>query len=304
MSKDKIPATDGPSQGQLHPTSPPTPGSAESWRLVEDEAEKLAPGEVTSPRVDLQDTAETALKVVDDLSDDAALTARIAAIAATGEVAVELISTTQRYAGAAWYARHRQLLAEAAQSMVTVPESLVTKGNEIFERMLKLAQYHFADHKDEGPIVATITTASGHRRLANNLITLSELYGRNRDAVKTDPKNYLPTDERDARKTAAEIIKALSDSEDSDAELWKGRCARVWTLLSRTYGELQALGRWMLRATPEVAAERFPSLIAEARSPAAPRKPEAPAPTPPVDGAAPVVTAPATKPRARKRRTR
>ncbi|MFO0646949.1 MAG: hypothetical protein U0326_11980 [Polyangiales bacterium] len=304
MSKDKSPATDGPSQGQQHPTSPPTPGSAESWRLVEDEAEKLAPGEVVSPRVDLQDTAETALTVVDDLSDDAALAARIAAIAATGEVSADLISKTQRYAGAAWYARHRQLLAEAAQSMVVVPESLVTKGNEIFERMLKLAQYHFADHATEGAIVATINAAPGHRRLANNLITLSELYGRNRDAVKTDPKNYQPTDERDARKTAAEIIKALSVSEDSDAELWKGRCARVWTLLSRTYGELQSLGRWMLRATPELAAERFPSLISEARSPA-PRRPEAPAPTPPVDGAAPVVVTPAvTKPSPRKRRTR
>lgn len=304
MHNEKKPSMEESSQGQQRPTSPPTPGSAESWRLVEAEVDGVSQGESTSPRVDLQDTAETAMKVVDDLSDDAALSARVAAIAATGEVAADLVTKTLRYASAAWYARHCQLLAEAAQRAETVPEALVTRGNELFARMHKLAEYHFADHGAEGPIVATLNAAPGHRRLANNLITLSELYGRHPDVVKGDAKNYQPTDQRDARKTAAEIIKALSDSEDSDAELWKGRCARVWTLLSRAYGELQALGRWLLRATPEEAAARFPSLIAEARSPASPRKPDAPAPTPPVDGAAPVVPAPVTKSASRKRRTR
>lgn len=120
--------------------------------------------------------------------------------------------------------------------------------------------------------------------------------------MKGDAKNYVASDARNARVTAGEIIEALSVSETSEATLWKGRSARIWTLLVRSYGEVQMLGRWLLRATPEAAAERLPSLFAEVRSPAVVRRADAPTPTP--DPAAPVTAAPvAAKPR-RKRRTR
>ncbi len=106
--------------------------------------------------------------------------------------------------------------------------------------------------------------------------------------------NYRASDQRDARKTAGEIIKAFSDSGDSDAVLWKGRSARVWSLLLRSYEEVCGLCRWLLRETPAAAQARFPSLFAETRSaPSTPRKAEPPVtPTPDANG---VVTSATTK---------
>ncbi len=127
--------------------------------------------------------------------------------------------------------------------------------------------------------------------MANQLLTLSETYAKFPEKVATDPINYRATDQRDARKIAGEIIKALSDNGGTEVELWKGRCARVWSLLTRFYGETLALGQWLLRATPAVAAERFPSLFAESRSAPVLRKAEAPV-TPPLPDANGTVAAP------------
>jgi hypothetical protein len=192
--------------------------------------------------------------------------------------------------------------AEDGERNEIVPEVIVTRANELFTRMHKLATYHFADHPDEGPIVVAMNAGPGHRKLANHLVTLSELYGRHPEVVKGDAKNYVASDARNARVAAGEIIEALSESETTEVKLWKGRSARIWTLLMRSYGEVQMLGRWLLRATPEAAAERLPSLVSEVRSAPVVRRADTPTPTP--DPAAPVVVAPvAAKPR-RKRRTR
>lgn len=174
MSNEKSDKSDGSVRVQ-HPTSPPMLGSPQAWSVVEAEADAVAADAVIIPRIDLQAASEKALSVVDDLSDDAALMARFKLIASTGEVSSELISQVRRYASGAWYARHRQMQAEDGERTETVPEATLTRANELFTRMHKLATYHFADHPDEGPLVVVMNGAPGHRKLANHLVTLSEL---------------------------------------------------------------------------------------------------------------------------------
>ncbi|MFO0645437.1 MAG: hypothetical protein U0326_04300 [Polyangiales bacterium] len=277
------------------------PGSPEIWRLVEAEVDAVAASEATTPRVDLQAASEVALTATGNLSDDAALLARFNVICATGEVAGDLLSRTQRLAGGAWYARHRQLKAEAAQTSEVVPEATLKRAEELFTRMQDLVSYHFKHDPEIGPEAAAMNRSPGHRKMANQLLSLSETYAKFPEKVATDPVNYRASDQRDARKTAGEIIKALSDSGATEVELWKGRSARVWSLLLRSYEELAALCRWLLRATPEAAAERFPSLFTESRSAPMARKPETPV-TPPTPDANGVVAAPVAPPAKKTRR--
>lgn len=236
------------------PTSPPTPGSLAIWLLMESQVDAVPADQVVAPRIDLQAAAVTTLSVTSDVGDDKALLKRFAAMAAIGEIEPEIVTRVARLAGAAWYARHRQMQAEASRTLAVVPEALVAQGDELLTRMLKLAQYHFEDHATEGALVAAINNARGHSRLANHLLSLSELYHRHPDVVSSDAKHYRKTDERDARKTSEAIVAALADDSASEVELWKGRSARVWTLLARAYGDMQYMGRWFLRANPELAA--------------------------------------------------
>lgn len=288
----KNPEADGPPRTQRL-TSPPMPGSPEIWRLVEAEVDAVAASEATTPRVDLQAASEVALTATGNLSEDPALLARFDVICATGEVAADLLTRTQRLAGGAWYARHRQLKAEAAETTAVVPEATVKRAEELFTRMQDLVTYHFKNDPEIGPEAAAMNRSPGHRKMANQLLSLSETYAKYPEKVASDPVNYRASDQRDARKTAGEIIKALSDSGASEVELWKGRSARNWSLLLRAYEEFASLCRWLLRATPEDAMERFPSLYAESRSAPVARKVDAPVPpTPDANG---VVAAPAAK---------
>lgn len=271
------------------------PGSPEIWQLVEAEVDAVAESDALTPRIDLQDAAEAALNTMSNLSDDLVLVARFKAVCATGELDPEIIARTLRYAGAAWYARHRQLTAEASQTTETVPEDVLSRADELFVRMHELASYHFKRDPEVGPVVAAMNRSPGHRKMANQLLSLSEMYADHPEKVSADTVNYRSTDQRDARKVAGEIIKALSESNGSEGELWKGRCARVWSLLFHSYEEVAGLCRWLLRATPDKAQERFPSLFAESRNAPAPRKADAPVtPTPDANGNV-VAAAPAKK---------
>lgn len=107
--------------------------------------------DVITPPVNRQAAGETAVAACVGVRDDAARFARFKAVAATREVDGAAFSKLQRYAGAAWYAQHRELQVRAAQRFETVPEGLVTRGTELFERMHRLAVYHFGDDGEEGP---------------------------------------------------------------------------------------------------------------------------------------------------------
>lgn len=307
MSKQvhKHPEGNGPPGEPNTFSSPPLYGSRDVWLAVASEVDAVPAEEAQRPRVDLQAAAECALAVCDGVRDDATLYGRFQALAAAGEADAEGFRKLQRYAGAAWHARRMQLQTESADGDALVPPAVVAQATELLTRMLPVVTYYVGSDPAIAPVLVTINQAPGHRRLANHLLYLADVYQAKRAALAGDTVHYRATDEDDARKAASAIVDALSDHSTGSHEQWSGRCARVWTLLSRCYEDVQAAGMFLLRGTPEVAKERFPSLVSEARSAPQPRK-EPDAPSPVADPAQPVAPmsaeAPAAKPRRRRRR--
>jgi len=285
-------------------------GTADNWRRVEADVLALPDEEVQKPRIDLQIASEVVLSVCDAVADDAALTARFQTLTEAKELSVGGLGKLRRYAAAAWYARRMQRTAEATEGEAVAPPELIAEGDAILGRMQLVAGYHLVKHPAVASVLSTVSAAPGHRRLANNLLNLADVYQEHRAAIAGDTVNYRATDERDARKVASSIITHLSDHAAPTADVWNNRCARIWTLLNTTYAEVQAAGQYLLWRKPDEAKARFPSLVAEARSPAQPRKAAEPAqpepPAQPTDGAPaqPAAPADATAPRAAKRKRR
>ena len=254
-------------------TSPPMLGTRELWALVLSLVEALPPEQVQKPRVDLQVAAESALSVCDDVRNDPVLYGRFVQLAKIGEFKEDGFRELQRLAGAAWYARRMQRLAESSDSEATVPVALVADGEALIGRMLHVTDYYLGAQPEVASVLSTINLVAGHRRLANNLHNLADLYEAHRDVIAHDTVHYRASDARDARKTASAIVAALADDSTGESERWGDRCARIWTLFSASYAEVQEAGQFLLRKTPEEAKARFPSLVAEARaeSPLRPR---------------------------------
>lgn len=130
-------------------------------------------------------------------------------------------------------------------------------------------------------------------RLANNLLNLADLCQTHRAVIEGDRVNYRATDADEAGRVASAIVTSLADTYTGGADVWGDRCARVWTLLSDCYEQVQAVGHYLLRATPGAARERFPSLVAGSRATpsrkdATPAQPAAdPQPAPPAEPATP-----------------
>lgn len=262
-----------PPPGTIHISTaslPPPIGARQAWESVESEADALSEDEIESPHVDLQSASETALRVVNSVRADEKLMARFVKLASIDEFDADLFARLVTLAHAAWYARHCQLEAEAQDNSVAL-DALVAEGEVLRKRMFKLADYNFSDHATEASVVGEIPTSRGARHVTNALVTLADLYDRHPALVAKDSKNYRPTDVRDARRVV-ESLRRLFGTVGADAhELWTTRCAHVWVLLDRAYGELQTTGRWLMRRRPAAAAERFPSLVANSRSASKPR---------------------------------
>ncbi|MFO0602886.1 MAG: hypothetical protein U0324_47610 [Polyangiales bacterium] len=315
-SVPKNPEADAPLAGPKTFTSPPRFGTGEVWSTLQSAVDAVPAERVQKPRVDLQAAAVTALSVCDDVRDDAALYARFLKQAEAGEFDAEGFRKLQQLAGGAWHARRMQLRAESGDTEETVPAALIEAGDELVGRMLPVARYHLAKVPAAASVVAGINTSRGHMRLANNLLNLAELYQTHRAVIEGDRVNYRATDADEAGRVASAIVTSLADTSAGGADVWGDRCARVWTLLSDCYEQVQAVGHYLLRATPDAARERFPSLVAGSRATpsrkdATPAQPAADPATPGQPAADPQPAAPTepATPRAaatpkRKRRTR
>lgn len=312
---DDEPESSSPSIAPAPTATGPSPEDTErAYHAAEAEITALPEGEVEQPRVDLQEAAVRAQQAATDLDADAPLVERFKVIAATREFNFVYVTGLGTYARAAWYARHRQLSASGRVTRARVPESLVAEATTVRDRMFDLADYHFSDDPTESAHVTQIAAGTGHQDLANDLLALADLYARNQDAVSKDTKKYRADDAARARKLSADIVKALGARTVTEYEFWTDRAARAWTLLARAYDEVRSLGSWLLRESPALAAERFPSLIAGARArpvarPQVETKTEEKVETPPVTpptATEPKPTTPrqASAPSRKRRRTR
>lgn len=303
-------------------TVPPVSDDGEAqWRAVAAQVDALVHEPFPRVNVDPQEAADRVLAIVHAVCNDPALYRRFKVIAATGEFDFGAFERVLQRAPALWYARHQQLLEER-QSDAVVPEAVVLRAIALRDAMARLARYHFEDHPDEAELVASFTALHDRSVIANELVSLAELYARHPAIVSAD-RRYVDTDEAEAPRLSSQIRRSLGERH-ADGVRWTDRVAALWSLLQRDYNELRALGLWLLRARPEAAKERLPPLVlrtgrrakaddsvddepADDEAPAAPAN-DAVAPTPVADtkpAANDAKPAPAaTKPRAAKKPAR
>ncbi len=257
-------------------TTPPPGDAADAWKAVETEASTLSEQSLEPLHVDLQAAGETATAVVGDVRGDAALSTRFTRVIEIGELPKGALGRVVLLANAAWYVRHEQSLAESTHTRAQAPADLVERATELRVRMRKVGVYYLEKHVTDGPVVEAVGRKKGHRALANDLVTMADLYKRHHAVISKDTQNFRETDEADARALAADVRKALTTRGTPELALWTDRCVRVYTLLRKAYAAVQSTGRWLLRDTPEEAERRFPSLVAGSRSEPKARKKAAP----------------------------
>jgi hypothetical protein len=185
-----------------------------------------------------------------------------------------------------WAALHTVTLCSQLQGRARkLPAELVERGVVLETRMQTCCEYLLGDHPVAGTEVARLRTGNGYLDMAGDLIGYATLYRTYLDIVSRDPKHYVATDADEAVSVAEQMYTLLGESATIQAEVSTVDAQRVWTLLYRTYEDVAATGRWLLRGEPRRAERLFPSLISLSRTGRRARQDEpatepTPAPTP------------------------
>jgi hypothetical protein len=166
---------------------------------------------------------------------------------------------------AAWFARHKLLLAAATSSKAVVPLALVQEGATIRQRQLQVLEYHLGGDAEAMALLVAIRAGVGHLDLANDLTVLSELYRRYRKELQGDTRNYRAEDAKRGREVAQEILEHLSRTSTSEEKRWRDQQARAYTLLFDSHEEAIRVGRFLSRAPG--AELLYPTFVAALRTP-------------------------------------
>ncbi len=196
--------------------------------------------------------------------NEAALRARFARLAATGEYDDACVEELAPAAQAAWFTRHRLLLANAMRSDARLSAALVDEAVKLRGRLLKLADYWLSDDAALAAEITAIRAGTGHQDLANDLIALAALLNRNKAEVSQDKKLYRATDIAAANRLGGAILDELAAAATAEQSEWAAAQPRAWTHLANTYAEVQRGGLFLF--AHDRADERFPALAAVGRA--------------------------------------
>jgi hypothetical protein len=208
--------------------------------------------------VELQPAADTVIRVIAGLRGDAALYQRYKVLAAVGETDFAVLTRLNRYAPAMWFAAYRDKLEREAPTRA-VSEATVVRGGELRDELHRVLGYHLGKHPVEGPRLRAITRGNDYLALANNLRYLAELAIEHGELLTTD-RQYEATWVQEALGISTEVRLSLGAKVVPDVR-WLDRCAALWTHVQRDYAELANTARFLLRARPDEAKRRFPSLV-------------------------------------------
>ena len=164
---------------------------------------------------------------------------------------------------AAWYVRHRALLAAGTSSEAKTPPELDRESKELRDRMFKCAEYMLEDDVDAMKVIDEVRPGSGYLDRANDLYALAELYAKHRDTLARDGRNWRKGDAAKARRLHGALLEALGLSPLTHGVDWVSMCTRAWHLLRVTYDEVESVGRCLFRH--EDPDRLFPNLVAAAR---------------------------------------
>lgn len=275
-----------PSPADSAPVSIPIlPSEAElAFKAMEPRLAALPRDSLAHVNVDLQTVSVFALGVARVLAEPA-IRARFARLARTGEYEDASVDELGAAAQAAWYARHRFLLANALHSNARIAVDLLDEATTLRARMLKVGEYWLSDDPGARAEIAAIRAGSGYQDLANDLVALASLFERHGQALSQDRKLYQKSDATTANRLGGRILEQLGAAATQEQSQWSAMQPRVWTLLLETYDEVRRGGLFLFAR--DRAEERFPPLSAVGRTGARTPKDSGLTPNPPDAGPTP-----------------
>ena len=211
-----------------------------------------------SVNVDVQVPGRRLRRVLARIRRDARLYEGFKLLAAVGIFDFEVLNRLQRAAPALWLVGHRAKL-ERARGARTVDAATVERGVFVREEMARIARHLFGRDPIEAPAVNDLDNGNDHLRLANHLRYLHDLFVRHEARVARDVF-YDATHVADAKRIG-DLLRDALDGRESDEVRWVDRAAALWANARADYAELQQVGRFLLRATPDLAKETFPALV-------------------------------------------
>lgn len=261
------------------PSAPILPSEAEqSFKKLEPRLASIPRDALVHVNVDLQAVSVFALGLARVLAEPM-VRARFAKLATTGEYEDAVVDELGPVAQAAWYARHRFLLATAIHSDARIAVDLLDEATSARARMLKVLEYWLSDDPVAAAEIAAIRAGTGYQDLANDLVALASLFERHHKVLSQDKKLYQKSDATTANRLGARILEQLGAAATAEQNVWSAMQPRVWTLLLETYNEVRRGGLFLFAR--DRAEERFPPLSALGRSAPRPAKESAVTPTPP-----------------------
>ena len=256
-------------------------GAAEqAFEQLEPDLMGLDASQLQPVRVDLQLSAAVAYSVAtrDSAGDRRA---KLALVAQSGVFDLAVLDRLPLIALAAWHVRRMQMEAMQGASGARVPEATLKDAQQTRGRMLRVLTHYYEDHPDYGKKIAAIRAGTGYLDLANDLISLAELYEvpEVKDLISRDPMYYRTDDPQHARDLAQQLFSSLGLASEGEVAHWTDLAQRAWTMLSHNYEALRAAGRLVFRNQEDVDTT-YPSLVAAVRAPATRVKPTPPEPKP------------------------
>ena len=238
--------------------------------------EKIPQERLSAPRADVSAASSFVLSEIVPRLADPALLARLKSVPAA-EFDASAIADLEPAAQAALWTQGRLASAEAQESGVRLPLTLIDEATSLRARMLKLADYHLGEKPQAKAELDDIRSGQGYLDLAEDLRRLAVLYRSSHETLRLDTRFYRQEDAETAGKLSQRIVSELRPQGPGQA---REQAWRAWALLVERYEEVAAAGRFILRRQGGETA--FPSLYTASRAQRRNKKPDSPA-SPPQD---------------------
>lgn len=200
--------------------------------------------------------------------------------------------------GATWHLRTQIEKLRPAVNEQQVPLTVLDAALRLRKQMIRVLEFHFADHALVGPELAVLRTSKCYQDLAADLMSCSTLYDRYENNLRGTTAHYRAGDGSLAARLSDQLLDCCGQgrglSAPTEEKVLLNLQLRSAVLLSRSYSEVRAACIFLCRQNPDVA-EHFPTLSQVGRHAPARKPPKAP--PPPAQPQRTIVYKPAPRPR-------
>jgi hypothetical protein len=210
--------------------------------------------DATLPALDLQKAAIFGLRMASELEkpETRAKFARLH----DELLSPSIVNRVGPAAWALWYASAQRETADAAASAQRLSLETLKRADELRKRMMRVAEYMFADDTDLGSEVASIRAGTGHADLASDLTRLAAIYDAKKALLSAAGEHYRAGDAKQARLVVGAILSELALGESKSATEARMEAARAFVVLASAYDRVRRFA-WAMFEDGET---RFPSI--------------------------------------------